>query len=116
MSIGTAKNVERGHEAWTRDHWLRHCEGYSVEAPDGQVGYVEKVVLAPGEGAPAAFTVRTGFGLGRRLVVLPIEDVREICPSQEKILVATGQSDSGTISIAPHGHSAAQIPQPLQKS
>ena len=26
------------------------------------------------------------------------------------------QTVSGTISIAPHGHSAAQIPQPLQKS
>jgi hypothetical protein len=26
------------------------------------------------------------------------------------------QTVSGTISIAPHGHSATQIPQPLQKS
>jgi hypothetical protein len=26
------------------------------------------------------------------------------------------QTSSGTISMAPHGHSAAQIPQPLQKS
>ena len=30
--------------------------------------------------------------------------------------VARARCSSGTISIAPHGHSAAQIPQPLQKS
>jgi hypothetical protein len=39
----------------------------------------------------------------------PATRVRGLADSRDQIV-------SGTISIAPHGHSATQIPQPLQKS
>jgi hypothetical protein len=29
---------------WTSDYWLRHCEGYAVDGPEGHLGFVSEVV------------------------------------------------------------------------
>jgi hypothetical protein len=34
---------------WTAEAWLRRCEGFRVESPDGLIGYVEEVVLDDAE-------------------------------------------------------------------
>jgi hypothetical protein len=35
--------VYRHGDAFTREHWLTHCEGFRVETATGLVGYVEAV-------------------------------------------------------------------------
>lgn len=37
-------HVPRDETLWTSDYWLRHCEGYAVDGPDGHIGFVSEVV------------------------------------------------------------------------
>jgi hypothetical protein len=86
MSVVAFPQLEHDEGCWTRDYWLRHCEGYAVESSKGRIGYVEEILRAEESGDPAELVVRDGSG-ERSTVVIPIERIREIRPSCERIVV-----------------------------
>ena len=69
-------------DAFDRDYWLAHCEGFRVEASGGAVGFVDSV-LGGSEGQPT-LVVRAGL-LGRRLLVVSSSSVAFIVPRARKI-------------------------------
>ncbi len=67
-------------------HWLRHCHGYRVDSPRGRVGIVEDVLYGADHDRPAALAVRGGL-LGRRLELIPIEEVDTIHPRRNRLVL-----------------------------
>lgn len=78
-----------------RPYWLSRCEGFRVDTPEGRYGLVEAVMFRVRPDDPDALVVRTGM-LGRRLVLVPIEDVADVTPRKERIGLARVPADSGT--------------------
>jgi hypothetical protein len=68
------------------DYWLRRCEGFRVDSPQGRVGFVEEVRYAPRCDRPDLIAVRVGL-LGRLLLIVPVEEVAEILPSEERVVL-----------------------------
>jgi len=68
-----------------RDYWLSHCEGYRVEGDEGRIGFVEAVSHQAGR---RMLAVRAGR-LGRRLVLVPADEVSFIVPRAERIWLRT---------------------------
>jgi hypothetical protein len=66
-----------------RDYWLSHCEGYRVEASDGRLGFVEEIRRPRDSGGQATLVVRAGR-LGRRLLLVPADEVVFIIPRAER--------------------------------
>ena len=83
MSLIAVDELERADECWTRDYWLRHCEGYGVESPAGRIGHVDEVVRTGASDEPVALVVRGD----RETFVVRVEEIREIRPTVERILV-----------------------------
>jgi hypothetical protein len=76
-----------------RSYWLSNCEGFRVDSPHGRFGLVEAVMFrSPRE--PDALIVRSGI-LARRLVLVPIDDVAEVLPRRQRILLARIPVESG---------------------
>jgi hypothetical protein len=69
-------------DAFDRDYWLAHCEGFRVEADEGAIGFVESVSAGP-EGEPT-LAVRAGL-LGRRVLLVPAGSVAFIVPRAQRI-------------------------------
>ncbi len=64
---------------------LETCDGFTVEAPDGALGWVEETWL-DAAGRPGAFAVRTGDG---RRALLPVDAVQAVdLDTQEVFVVA----------------------------
>ena len=78
--------VDLEHSCWTADYLLSHCERYRVESSEGGLGYVEEVVRSSDDDEPVALLVRTDPG-DRSLVAVPIEDVLELHPDGERIVI-----------------------------
>ena len=78
-----------------RTYWLARCEGFRVDSHDGRYGLVEAVMFRVRPDDPDALVIRTGV-LGRRLVLVPIEDVADVMPRRERIELARVPEDSGT--------------------
>ena len=74
--------------------WLDHCEGCRGDAAGGRVGLVEEVVSTSEAGHADAIVVRAGL-LGRRLLLVPAEDVGEVLPRRERIVLRSGWQPSG---------------------
>jgi hypothetical protein len=70
-----------------RFYWLCRCEGFRVEGPEGRLGLVEAVMFRVRPDVPDALIVRAGV-LGRRLVIVPIEDVADVLPRRERIVLS----------------------------
>jgi hypothetical protein len=68
------------------DYWLRRCEGFRVDAPQGRVGFVEEVRYASRCDRPDVIAVRAGF-LGRLLLIVPVGEVAEILPGKELVVL-----------------------------
>jgi hypothetical protein len=66
-------------------YWLSTCEGFRVESNDGRVGIVEEIRFSPNR-RPEALAVRTGL-FRTRLLLVPIDDVREVTPRTKRVLV-----------------------------
>jgi hypothetical protein len=80
----------------TLDHWtpldpedlLAHAHGFLVADAEGDVGVVEEVQSAP---EPFDGTLSVGCGwFGRRLLAIPFEDVEEILPAEERLILRPG--------------------------
>jgi hypothetical protein len=68
-----------------RDYWLRRCEGFRVESPAGRIGTVGGVRFGASS-QPHVLEVRAGL-LSRRLLLLPVHEVEEIIPEEERIIL-----------------------------
>jgi hypothetical protein len=78
-------NANLEHSCWSAEYLLAHCEGYRVESAGGTRGYVEEIVSAPDESRPLSLLVRPAAG--RRLFLVPADDVLELCPDTESVVV-----------------------------
>jgi len=78
-----------------RTYWLARCEGFRVDSPEGRYGLVEAVMFRVRPDDPDALVVRTGV-LGRRLVLVPIDDIADVTPRRQRIDLARVPEDSGT--------------------
>jgi hypothetical protein len=70
-------------------YWLRHCDGFRVDGPDGRIGVVDHV--EPGFGAAVPGVVAVASGLWRiRLTRIPLHDVVEVQPHRRRLVVGDG--------------------------
>ncbi|MCC6222011.1 MAG: hypothetical protein IT201_00795 [Thermoleophilia bacterium] len=70
-----------------RFYWLCQSEGFRVDTPEGRFGLVEAVMFRVRPDQPDALVVRAGV-LGRRLVIVPVEDVADVTPRRERIALS----------------------------
>jgi hypothetical protein len=75
-------------------YWLARCEGFRVDTPEGRLGLVEAVMFKVRPTEPDALIVRTGI-LGRRLVIVPIDDVADVTPRRQRIMLERVPEDTG---------------------
>jgi hypothetical protein len=75
-------------------YWLCRSEGFRVDSPEGRFGLVEAVMFRVRPDWPDALVVRTGV-LGRRLTIVPVEDVAGVVPRKQRILLARVPEASG---------------------
>jgi len=66
------------------EYWLRHCEGFGVEAPEGRVGFVEEIETSAETESPVALLVRGGAH-GR--IRIPVDEIDEIALEGERIVL-----------------------------
>jgi hypothetical protein len=82
----TRKNPSLQDALGPRFYWLCRCEGFRVDSPEGRFGLVEAVMFRVRPDEPDALIVRAGV-LGRRLVIVPIEDVADIAPRRKRVIL-----------------------------
>ncbi len=80
------------HTCWTAEYLLAHCERYRIATPERVLGYVDEVILRPDGRRAAALLVRTE---GAKRVAIPVEDVLEVHPSGERIVVRPSRPAPG---------------------
>lgn len=67
-------------------YWLRHCQGFRVDSPDGRIGTVDDVRFETPPEEPQALAVRVGL-FGKRLLIVPVSEVKAILPRQERVVL-----------------------------
>jgi len=77
------------------DYRLRRCEGFRVDSPQGRVGFVEEVRYASRCDRPDMIAVRVGL-LGRLLLIVPVGEVAEILPREERIILPRSPRPTAT--------------------
>lgn len=83
----TTPETEAGtRSCWAIGYWLRHCEGFRVWEPTGQIGYVE-ALLTTEDDEPHSLIVRVGSSLFSVLVTFPVEAVEGVDPATERVFV-----------------------------
>ena len=80
-----SREVLESAPVFDRDYWLSHCEGYRVDGVEGRIGFVDAVRVLRGA---AVLAVRAGR-LGRRILLVPAEEVAFIVPRAERIWLQT---------------------------
>jgi hypothetical protein len=70
-----------------RDYWLSHCEGFQVDGCSGSVGVVEHVVFELRQDRPDLLAVRRGGPHRQRTVDVPVVDVVEIRPAEQRLVL-----------------------------
>ncbi len=75
-------------------YWLCRSEGFRVDSPEGRFGLVEAVMFRVRPDWPDALIVRAGV-LARRLVIVPIESVRDVAPRKKRITLEQEPVPSG---------------------
>jgi hypothetical protein len=71
------------------DYWLRHCEGFRVDGPEGRLGIVEHVVYGSRRDRPEVVAITSGMWRTRTDDVL-IADVVEVWPARGRLVVRGG--------------------------
>lgn len=99
MSVATADTLlsrTAGPTAAVDDqYWLEHCEGFRVECDGGRLGFVEEVREPSTPFDRGVLGVRAGM-LGRRLLLVPVEEVAYIVPRAEKIWLKSSARIAGS--------------------
>jgi hypothetical protein len=74
-------------EPFAPDYWLHRCVGFSVYTlPERYVGFVEEIRRRSRIDGPDVLVVRTD-SLGQNRMVVPVEEVAEILPGRERVIV-----------------------------
>jgi hypothetical protein len=84
MQAAPSLRVAGASESFDRDYWIAHCEGYRVDGHAGRIGFVEEVRPNPADPRSPLLAIRAGR-LGRRIVVVPADEVHSIVPRSERI-------------------------------
>jgi hypothetical protein len=71
------------------EYWLSHCEGFSVEGPEGRLGVVDHLVYRSRADRPDVVAVTSGLWRARTAEVL-VSDVVEVRPAQARLVVRPG--------------------------
>jgi hypothetical protein len=87
------------HLSWDHDYWLCRCEGFSVDAPTGRLGLVEAVRFGARLDRPDELLVRGGL-LRNRTLVVPVSDVQEIVPRQQRLVLRSAPELGGHDQLA----------------
>jgi hypothetical protein len=74
------------------DYWLHRCAGFRVESCDRTIGTVTGLRFR-GSIEPELLEVRTGL-FGRRLLLIPVEQVKEILPKQRRVILHAVPQDT----------------------
>jgi hypothetical protein len=80
-------SAQARHSPSRQDYWLRRCEGFTVcSPPEHHVGLVEEVRYRSRIDRPDVLVVRTS-PFRQRHVIVPVEEVEEILPSEARIIL-----------------------------
>lgn len=82
--------------AYDSDYWLCRCEGFVVDSPAGRVGFVEGVRFRSRLDRPDLLAVRAGL-LRRRRLLVPIEEVVNIVPREERLILRAAPASRKSI-------------------
>jgi hypothetical protein len=77
------------------EYWLAHCEGFSVDSEDGRLGSVDGVRHDPRFGDARVLAVRAGL-FGKRLLIVPLTEIRSILPRERRIILPASPKLLGT--------------------
>jgi hypothetical protein len=80
--------------SWDTNYWLCRCEGFHVDAPTGRVGVVEEVRFETRLDRPDTLVVRGGL-VGSRVLLVPVSDVKDVAPRQQRLVLARAPDDTG---------------------
>jgi hypothetical protein len=93
-------------EPFAPDYWLHRCVGFSVYTlPERYVGFVEEIRRRSRIDGPDVLVVRTD-SLGQNRMVVPVEEVAEILPGRERVIVRAALR--GVLSPVGHGSDAPE--------
>ena len=99
--MATATRFHR-RSCWTDEYLLAHCERYMVEGENGaRVGFVDRV-LCDEDGIEAEKLVVRSF-TGAAEIVVPVEQVIELRPSGERIVVSDELAEALTVASGSPG-------------
>jgi hypothetical protein len=79
------KPGDHSQSSYGRDYWLRRCQGFRVDGPEGRIGRVRGVRLGR-SAEPEALEVQAGL-LGRRTLLIPVTEVAEVIPEQRSLIL-----------------------------
>lgn len=79
-----------------RSYSLARCEGFEVDSPTGLVGFVEGLRFISRIDQPDLLEVRGGR-FGRRLFLIPIQQVEEVRITEERVLVRGAPTQNGDL-------------------
>ena len=85
--------------SWDHDYWLCRCEGFRVEAPTGRLGLVEAVRFGARLDRPDELLVRGGV-LRNRTLVVPVSEVQEVEPRQQRLVLRCAPGQGGHDQLA----------------
>jgi hypothetical protein len=77
-----SKRGDYGRSSLDRDYWLRRCEGFRVEAPEGRIGDVRGIRFGA-NAEPEALELRAGL-LGRRTLLIAVQDVETVISDERR--------------------------------
>lgn len=75
---------------------LARCEGFEVDAPTGQLGFVEGLRFLSRIDQPDLLEVRGGR-FGRQLLLIPVEQVEEVRVAEELVIVRSALTPAGDL-------------------
>ncbi len=72
----------------SREYWLRHCEGFRVDSPAGELGAVAETLPPASPDRPDVLAITLD---ARRspLVVVAVDDVEAIFPAERRLRLRT---------------------------
>jgi hypothetical protein len=76
-------------------YWLCHSEGFRVDSESGRIGIVEHLRWDGSRTVPRALCVRAGL-FGRRLLLIPVSEIKAVLPRQKRIVVPRSPRLLGT--------------------
>ena len=87
LSVASVDLPDPRRSSYGLDYWLHRCHGFTVEHGRRKLGTVTGLRFRASI-EPEQLEVRTGL-LGRRVLLIPVERVKEIVPEQKLITLTS---------------------------